>query len=135
MIYAAPAFLLPYLLDGSYSFHELSTSSWLTANLVLGSLASIHRSRARVGQRDLRFAWTWLRGGDASVAGYRAASDDLDLTIGHSLTGSPHANRLWLQQQTWEALVTRGSSPISGGLIPISTIVRRAWTSCASVTA
>src|SRR4029453_11817727 len=35
VIYAAPAFLLPHLSDGGYSFHEFEYSPWLTANLVL----------------------------------------------------------------------------------------------------
>jgi phytoene dehydrogenase-like protein len=106
VIYAAPAFLLPYLSDGSYSFHGFEYSPWLTANLVLdrwprssgvepawdnvifdspglGYVVATHQSLATKLPRTI---WTY----------YWALAE-----------GSPSVNRLWLQQQTWEALVAR----------------------------
>jgi glycine/D-amino acid oxidase-like deaminating enzyme len=106
LIYAAPAFLLPHLINGGYSSDDFEYSPWLTANLVLdrwprssgvetawdnvifdspslGYVVATHQSLATKMPRTI---WTY----------YWALAE-----------GSPRANRLWLQQQTWEALTAR----------------------------
>ena len=106
VIYAAPAFLLPHLTNARHPPVEFEYSPWLTANLVLdrwprstgappawdnvifdspavGYVVATHQSLATHTPRTI---WTY----------YWPLAD-----------GSPSANRLWLQQQSWETLAAR----------------------------
>jgi hypothetical protein len=106
VIYAAPAFLLPYLTGSPHPAARFEYSPWLTANLVLdrwprsagvpqawdnvifdspalGYVVATHQSLATHQPGTI---WTY----------YWALAD-----------GSPSANRSWLQQQSWDTLAAR----------------------------
>ena len=106
VIYAAPAFLMPYLTGSTQPVVPVEYSPWLTANLVLdrwprstgappawdnvifdspavGYVVATHQSLATHTPRTI---WTY----------YWPLTD-----------GTPSANRLWLQQQSWETLAAR----------------------------
>jgi hypothetical protein len=106
VIYAAPAFLLPYLLDGSLSFHDFEYSPWLTANLVLDRWP--RSSGVEAAWDNVIFDSPGL---GYVVATHQSLATEMPRTIWTYYwalaEGSPHANRLWLQEQTWEALAAR----------------------------
>ena len=105
VIYAAPAFLLPYL-TGSTQLRPVEYSPWLTANLVLDRWP--RSTGAPPAWDNVIF--------DSPAVGYVVATHQSLAT--HTprtiwtyywplANGSPSANRLWLQQQSWETLAAR----------------------------
>lgn len=106
VIYAAPAFLLPHITDGGIAIDGFEYSPWITANLVLDRWPR---------SSGIEPAWDNVIF-DSPALGYVVATHqslaaDVPRTIWTyywSLAqGAPHANRAWLQQQTWDSLSAR----------------------------
>jgi glycine/D-amino acid oxidase-like deaminating enzyme len=124
VIYAAPAFLLSYLMPAVVPKVAFEYSPWVTANLVLdrwprasgappawdnvifdspsvGYVVATHQSLATHTPRTI---WTY----------YWPLAD-----------GAPSANRAWLQQQSWDALTTRILADLRRGHPDIDDCVSR----------
>jgi hypothetical protein len=106
VIYAAPAFLLPHLTAGATAIDGFEYSPWITANLVLDRWPR---------SSGIEPAWDNVIFDSPAlgyvVATHQSLATDVPRTIWTyywSLAqGSPHANRAWLQQQTWDMLSSR----------------------------
>jgi hypothetical protein len=109
LIFAAPTFLAPYLIDGMPRLHDFQYSPWLTANLTLESIPESH---------GLQPAWDnvfmdspTLGYVDAMHQSLRTFADRTVWTFYWALVeGSPAANRQMLLQKDWaywkEAILT-----------------------------
>jgi len=106
VIYAAPAFLLPYLTAGAIPIDGFEYSPWITANLILDRWPR---------SSGLEPAWDNVIFDSPAlgyvVATHQSLATDVPRTIWTyywSLAqGSPQANREWLQHQTWDTLSSR----------------------------
>jgi hypothetical protein len=106
VIYAAPAFLLPHLTGGALTVDGFEYSPWLTANLVLDRWPR---------SSGIEPAWDNVifdsPGLGYVVATHQSLATNVPRTIWTYYwalaQGSPQANRMWLQQQTWQTLSAR----------------------------
>jgi glycine/D-amino acid oxidase-like deaminating enzyme len=124
VVYAAPAFLLPYLTSGEYAPTELEYSPWLTANLVLD------RWPRSTGAPP---AWDNVIFDSPSVGYVVATHQSLTAHLPRTIwtyywplaQGAPRANRGWLQQQTWATLTERILADLRRGHPDIDDCVSR----------
>ena len=106
MIYAAPAFLLPHLTGDALTVDGFEYSPWLTANLVLDRWP--RASGIEPAWDNVIFDSPAL---GYVIATHQSLATDVPRTIWTYYwalaQGSPQANRMWLQQQTWPTLSAR----------------------------
>ena len=100
LIFAAPTFLAPYLIEGMPPLHDFQYSPWLTANLTLESIPDTHGPQPawdNVVMNSPTLGYV-----DAMHQSLRTFADRTVWTFYWALAeGSPAANRQMLLQKDW----------------------------------
>ena len=82
VIFAAPTFLAPYLVEGFGPLHDFEYSPWLTANLTLERPPASYGAELYLGQRRDGFPDAGICGRDASVCAHAPGPHGLDVLLG-----------------------------------------------------